>query len=294
MPSKDKPSITSEATEILNCGIVMPIASMGAEYPESHWKDVRRIIDQAIIRAGYSPRIVSDAKESTVIHQSIVNNIYSDPIIVCDVSGKNPNVMFELGMRLAFDKPVVIIKDDITGYSFDTSNIQHLGYRKDLRHGSIESFIEQLAQKIKATYEVSLTNDYSTFLSQFGSFKISKIEDKSIFGVEAIEKLLNQMENLNKKINSFTNYDNSISSDLLISREFNVMKGNNFDEILNEIKTSLGDYIKLKLVRLKPDHPYDLKYMVNIYIDGIYPDEFVMDLKRQANKLFEMVDELPF
>jgi hypothetical protein len=34
---------------------------------------------------------------------------------------KNPNVMFELGMRLAFDKPAIIIKDNRTNYSFDTA-----------------------------------------------------------------------------------------------------------------------------------------------------------------------------
>jgi len=42
-------------------------------------------------------------------------------MIVCDISGRNPNVMFELGLRLAFDKPAIIIKDEITPYSFDTS-----------------------------------------------------------------------------------------------------------------------------------------------------------------------------
>jgi hypothetical protein len=35
--------------------------------------------------------------------------------------------MFELGMRLAFDKPTVIIKDDKTDYMFDTGIIEHVG-----------------------------------------------------------------------------------------------------------------------------------------------------------------------
>ncbi|WP_353118770.1 hypothetical protein [Myroides odoratus] len=55
-----------------------------------------------------------------------MNNIYNDEIVVCDVSSKNPNVMFELGLRLAFDKPTIIIKDEKTGYSFDTGVIEHL------------------------------------------------------------------------------------------------------------------------------------------------------------------------
>jgi hypothetical protein len=42
--------------------------------------------------------------------------------------------MFELGMRLAFDKPTIVIKDDVTKFNFDTSPIKHLQYRRDLRY----------------------------------------------------------------------------------------------------------------------------------------------------------------
>ncbi|WP_180044654.1 MULTISPECIES: hypothetical protein [unclassified Acinetobacter] len=110
----------------LACGIIMPIAAIGSEYPEQHWIDIRSIINRSIEKAGFTPRMVSESDDATIIHKSIIQNIYNDPIIVCDVSGKNANVMFELGMRLAFNKPVVIIKDDITGYSFDTANIRSL------------------------------------------------------------------------------------------------------------------------------------------------------------------------
>ena len=72
----------------------------------------------------------------------IIENIYSSDIVICDVSCKNANVMFELGMRLAFDKPTIIIKDDSTGYSFDTSLIEHLEYPRDLRFTSIIKFKE--------------------------------------------------------------------------------------------------------------------------------------------------------
>ena len=79
----------------LTCGIIMPIATMSSEYTADHWSDVRHILHNAIEKAGFTPRIVSDSEESTVIHGSIINTIYNDAIIVCDVSNKNANVMFE-------------------------------------------------------------------------------------------------------------------------------------------------------------------------------------------------------
>jgi hypothetical protein len=60
--------------------------------------------------------------------------------------------MFELGMRLAFDKPTIIVKDNKTTYSFDTSPIEHLSYPRDLRFSKIVEFKEKLSDKIKATH----------------------------------------------------------------------------------------------------------------------------------------------
>lgn len=196
----------------ITCGIIMPIATMSPDYTSEHWEDVRAIIDTAIERAGFEPRIVSDAEDSTIIHKSIINNIYQDEIIVCDVSNKNANVMFELGMRLAFNKPVVIIKDDKTGYSFDTSNIEHIGYRKDLRHNTVEKFINDLARKIKATYEAPQKDGYQPFLSHFGKFEVAKIENKPIEGSEALEKLLNKMSALENKLSTSYLSDSKVSN----------------------------------------------------------------------------------
>jgi len=102
--------------------------------------------------------------------------------------------MFELGMRLAFDKPTIIIKDDITGYSFDTSLIEHLEYPRDLRFTSIIKFKDNLGKKLKATHEKAISDPkYSTFLKNFGKYKIAHLEDREItsdtYILNAIEEL---------------------------------------------------------------------------------------------------------
>ncbi|MDX0654689.1 hypothetical protein GOD34_28880 [Sinorhizobium medicae] len=116
-----------DLTKIRKCGIVMPISAIDG-CDEDHWLQVRDILNDAISSAAYEPNLVSDADVIGVIQKRIVQNLYDHPIVVCDVSGKNPNIMLELGMRLAFDKPVVIVKDDQTSYSFDTAPIEHLPY----------------------------------------------------------------------------------------------------------------------------------------------------------------------
>ncbi len=187
----------SSTTE--KCGIIMPIASMDG-YPESHWKDVRRILASAIEDAGFEAKIVSESDDIGVIHKRIVQNLYDNPMIVCDISGRNANVMFELGLRLAFDKPTIIVKDDATPYSFDTSVIEHLAYPKDLRYQRIEDFKAELKQRIQKTYATYLkdTSTYSTFLKNFGSFTVPKIDEKIV----SVDKyIVQELKSIKEDIN---------------------------------------------------------------------------------------------
>lgn len=171
----------------------MPISSLDG-CNEGHWSDVLEIITEAVESADFEGNLVSNADDVGIIQKRIIQNLYENPIVVCDVSGKNPNVMFELGMRLAFDKPTIIIKDDKTSYSFDTSPIEHIEYPRDLRFSKIVDFKTKLSEKIKATFERSTTDtSYTTFLKHFGEFKVAKIDKKEVSGQEFI---LDELKNI--------------------------------------------------------------------------------------------------
>lgn len=277
----------------LTCGIIMPIATMSSEYTSDHRSDIRHILHKAIEKAGFIPRIVSDSEESTVIHGSIINNIYNDAIIVCDVSNKNANVMFELGMRLAFNKPVVIVKDDKTDYSFDTGNIQHEPYRKDLRHSTVEKFIEDLSRKIIKTYEASQKEEYQSFLSYFGKFEVAKIENKSIGEEEALEKLLNKMNSIESQLKAVTpkeenvRYvsDNRIANPKKLSVRYTVSNEDNIPLILKGVSENLSN-----IENLYYDHN-----MERIIIESISP--LTMDDRKRLVQIVKQVandNDLPF
>lgn len=167
MSTKNENKETQEQIK-KTCGIIMPIAPH-QDYPVDHWKDVLGILNEAIGQTEFEPKLVSDDVAIGLIHDRIVTNIYNNEIVVCDVSSKNPNVMFELGLRLAFDKPTIIIKDETTGYSFDTGVIEHISYPSSLRFSQIVKFKEELVRKINATYKKSKDEpNYSPFLKSFG------------------------------------------------------------------------------------------------------------------------------
>lgn len=177
------------------CGIVMPISTCDG-CNEQHWVEVKAIITAAVETAGYSANLVSDADDVGIIQKRIVQNLYENPIVVCDVSGKNANVMFEMGMRLAFDKPTIIVKDDKTSYSFDTGQIEHLEYPRDLRFARIVDFKELLVEKLKATIDrANKDKNYSPFLKSFGTFSVAKLHTKELSREDFIIEELNEVKN---------------------------------------------------------------------------------------------------
>jgi hypothetical protein len=134
------------------------------------------------------------ADDVGVIQKRIVENLYNAPLVVGDVSGRNPNVLFELGMRIAFDKPTIIVKDDKTAYPFDMSPVEYIQYPHGLHYREIVSFKRKLAAKLKATCEKP---DSGTYLKTFGKFTVPKLEVKE---VPEMEFVLGELRRMNDAI----------------------------------------------------------------------------------------------
>lgn len=205
-PKEPVPDPAVPENDGVTCGIVMPISAID-DCTMEHWQEVLRILKEVIGELKYTPNLVSDAEDSGIIQKRIIQNLYENEIVVCDVSGKNPNVMFELGIRLAFDKPTIIIKDDCTDYSFDTGIIEHLCYPRDLTYWKILNFKKALREKILSTLDKARKDpEYSTFLKNFGEFKVAKLKTKTVpqdeFILESLKELKTDVARIGRMVSA--------------------------------------------------------------------------------------------
>lgn len=275
------------------CGIIMPISEIDG-CPAEHWIDVLGILKDVCNTNDFTPNLVSDSDDIGVIHNRIVENIYSSEIVICDVSCNNANVMFELGMRLAFDKPTIIIKDDITGYSFDTSLIEHLEYPRDLRFTTILKFKENLGKKLKATLEKAKGDpNYSTFLKNFGKYKIAHLEDKE---VSSDTYILNAIEELRRDVRVMRNQSflererEDINSRIFRNRR--LIETKEISETEKEIfKKHVHDYIKNNNLSRRPKEiSMDLPQM----IEDLEQNEQLRNIAGNGNTFRQLVEESIF
>lgn len=141
------------------CFIIMPISDQ-PNYDSGHFSKVYEdIFKPACLEAGYEPRRADDVKQSNLIHLDILKRVVNSPMAICDLSGRNPNVLFELGLRQAFDKPTILVKDLDTPEIFDIAPIRYTTYRRELRYREVLFDQKAITEAIRSTRDEAGKSD---------------------------------------------------------------------------------------------------------------------------------------
>lgn len=241
---------TKEAT----CFVIMPISDP-PEYEEGHFKCVYEdIIKKAVEDAGYTPKRADDDLSSKMIHVDIIRNIIEAPMAICDLSNHNPNVLFELGIRQAFDLPVVLIQEYGTPRIFDIATINTIDYRKDLYYREVLEDRERIRSAILETAQdkrginsiIKLININNAQMNKLISTTESNIDVMFYSIMKDVSEIKTQLTDL-KKESKDKNYE--VLEDNIISQierlqhdlEHDNMHGNLLDtmEMANKIKKQI-------------------------------------------------------
>ena len=189
--------------EEINCGYIAPISEIAGLRPE-YWNKLKNIIEEVINdlniefekdKKKINFRMVSDNKESNIIQESIIKSLYYDEITVCNISYNNANVLFELGVRIAFNKPVIIIFDGIEKCPFDISGIRYITYDRNLDYYEIITFKNILKDRIREDLKnKEEINPYLRALANEFFFRITPNEVEVNEAQKIILEKLNKIE----------------------------------------------------------------------------------------------------
>ena len=146
------------------CFVIMPFSERSGKYAKGFFTEVlNSLIIPAATDAGFEVR-TANRQGTEIIHATIVNEILNADLAICDLTEHNPNVLFELGMRLAHEKPVALIHAEGTERVFDVDNVLRvLSYNPNLWRTTLEKDLPNLKSHIQATWEGRSGNE--TYLS---------------------------------------------------------------------------------------------------------------------------------
>lgn len=146
----DNKGTTEKIQQPKRCFIIMPFSDPEGYAPGHFRKVYEQIIKPAVESAGYEAYRVDENGVSDLITTKIFKAILDCDMTVCDLSSRNPNVLYELGIRHAFDKPVVLITDDKTERIFDIQGISTITYRSSRLYDEVPEDQKKITEAIKA------------------------------------------------------------------------------------------------------------------------------------------------
>lgn len=142
-----------------DCFVIMPIADH-EEYEKGHFKKVYEdIFKPACERCGFRAVRADDVTQTNLIHEDILRKLIESPIAICDLSSRNPNVLFELGLRQAFDKPTVLVQDKGTPRIFDIAPLRYTEYRRELKYREVLEDQKAVEVSLSSTWAASLKGE---------------------------------------------------------------------------------------------------------------------------------------
>jgi hypothetical protein len=142
----------SEGTANVTAFVILPFVERDGKHPKGFFAEVLRSL---ITPAAKDFNVkTANRQGSDIIQSTIINDLIDADLVIADLTEHNPNVLFELGVRIAQDKPVVLMKAEGTGPLFDVDNMLRVfEYNPNLWRTTIEKDMPNLRDFIKGTWD---------------------------------------------------------------------------------------------------------------------------------------------
>lgn len=154
----DSPSTVTVATPEQDgnapvCFVIMPFSERDDSHEPGFFDEVlSQIFTPAASRAGF--RVTTAKRQgSDIIQSTIVNDLLQADLVLADLTEHNPNVLFELGMRMAEDQPVALVRARGTGPIFDVDNMLRVAeYSPNVWPSTVAEDVKTIEEHIRGTW----------------------------------------------------------------------------------------------------------------------------------------------
>lgn len=143
--STEKKDVASEKV----CFIISPIGQAETETNRKANGLYSAVIRPVLNDLGYECVRADEIDASGSINNQIINRIIESELVIVNLSGLNPNVMYELALRHAIGKPVIMLKEgSFNDMPFDIIDQRTISYNDDLN--SVVNTQNDLRKKIES------------------------------------------------------------------------------------------------------------------------------------------------
>ena len=195
--STEKKDVASEKV----CFIISPIGQVETEINRKANGLYNAVIKPVLNDLGYECVRADEIDASGSINNQIINKIIDSKLVIVNLSGLNPNVMYELAVRHSFGKPCVMICESDTKLPFDLLEDRTIFFEDTIK-GSGELKVD-LENKIKSALENGNDNPVTRAVAKTAILEGSSTENEPLKLILSELVLLgNRLDNLESRNNS--------------------------------------------------------------------------------------------
>lgn len=151
------------------------------------------------------------------ILKDIIQPIYETDIVIADLSGLNPNVMYELGLAHSFNKKTIVItKDELTNLPFDLKQYRAKNY--DTYFKKFDELLQYLETNLMGVVDgkIEFSNPVKDFLSTENISDIKWFSEKPtiVLEDETDKGFLDFLEDIESNTNKLAETIETLSKDM--------------------------------------------------------------------------------
>lgn len=182
------------------CFVISPIGAEGSETRKNADDTLEFVIEPACKAKGYDVIRSDKISDNGMITQSIIENLLQSDIAIADLSGRNPNVFYELAVRHAHGFPVIqITSDSIDQIPFDVHNVRTIQY--DLSASGAKKASEDIEKVIDSIENGNKTLNPITSVSSILNINPNTSSEKE----EVLSELLLRVNSIPEKLDVLEN-----------------------------------------------------------------------------------------
>ncbi|WP_315074107.1 hypothetical protein [uncultured Clostridium sp.] len=229
-----------------NCFVITPIGENNSE--------IRRHIDGVINAAirpalseNYEVRVAHEFTSPGSINKQVIVEIYNSDLVIANLTNLNPNVMYELAIRHALKKPVIMIMEEGNiKLPFDVVAERTIFYKNDFQ--GVLDLKNEIIKAEMALNDINISNPIFDALNSFVADEslIKNIESKDKGQADVLKTILNKINALEGSINNekvyelaSSEYENRIRINIQINyaEEFETNQINDINNrVLNDLQ----------------------------------------------------------
>lgn len=132
------------------CFVIAPIGEPDTEVRKRSDQVLKHVIRPAVAERKFKAIRADEISEPGIITSQVIQHVVDAPLVVADLTGRNPNVFYELAVRHALRKPLVQIINRGEAIPFDVAGMRTIPVdHRDL--DSVEEARKEIVKQIDAS-----------------------------------------------------------------------------------------------------------------------------------------------